>query len=70
MKKLIDPGTAPIIEHYCDGCGELVIIEGLSADEVPETHKEFSVALSGSFCYSSSVPGLFFDMNLYLNMDI
>jgi hypothetical protein len=63
MKKLIDPGKAAITEYYCDGCHSLVLIEGLPEDEVPETHKEFSVALDFNFGYNTKYNGLFGDLH-------
>jgi len=64
MKKLIDPGKPAIIEHYCDTCKELIVIEGLPEDQIPIIKKQFAVALHGNFGYNSCNTGLFFDLDL------
>lgn len=64
MKKIIEPVKAEIAEYYCDACKKLVLIDGLPQDQVPETNKEFAVALQGNFGNNSNTPGLFFNLDL------
>ena len=62
MKKIIDPGKSPIIEHYCDGCGGLMGIKGLNWESLPETsYLEHSMDINGSFGYNSKADGLVFN---------
>jgi hypothetical protein len=64
MKKIIEPMKNEIAEHYCDLCKQLVLIDGLPQDQVPETNKRFSLAIQGDFGIISNTPGLFFNLDL------
>jgi hypothetical protein len=64
MKRLIEPSKPEIAEYYCDLCKQLVLIDGLPQDQVPETNKRFSLAIQGDFGIISNTPGLFFNLDL------
>lgn len=67
MQKIIEKYKEAIIEHYCDGCQKLIMISGIPHDAQPDTGKEISVALHGSFCYNyNDMTGLVFD-HIYCN---
>lgn len=64
MKKLIEPSKPEIAEYYCDGCKQLVLIDGLPEDQVPETNRKFGVALQVSLGYNETHAALVTNLDL------
>ena len=58
MQKIIQAQVQAVIEHYCDLCGQIVMVTGIDENDLPDFGKEFSMAITMNFGHKSVFQGL------------